>query len=82
MCLIPRRPTSECPCSKTGLTEFAGFAGLLVWWVVEDDTVYRRILLRKYRFAGTKQNKTVQKEMAVLTKTEELLTNALTDEPK
>ena len=31
---------------------------------------------------STKQNKTVQKEMAVLTKTEELLTNALTDEPK
>ena len=31
---------------------------------------------------STKQNKTVQKEMAVLTKTEELLTNVLTDEPK
>lgn len=31
---------------------------------------------------STKQNKTVQKEMAVLTKTEELLTNALTDELK
>ena len=31
---------------------------------------------------STKQNKTVQKEMAVLTKTEELFTNALTDEPK
>ena len=31
---------------------------------------------------STKQNKMVQKEMAVLTKTEELLTNALTDEPK
>ena len=31
---------------------------------------------------STKQNKTVQKELAVLTKTEELLTNALTDEPK
>ena len=29
-----------------------------------------------------KQNKTVQKEIAVLTKTEKLLTNALTDEPK
>ena len=29
-----------------------------------------------------KQNKTVQKEMAVLTKTEELLTNALSDEQK
>ena len=31
---------------------------------------------------STKQNKMVQKEMAVLTKTEELLTNALTDETK
>ncbi len=31
---------------------------------------------------SAKKNKTVQKEMAVLTKTEELLTNALTDEPK
>ena len=31
---------------------------------------------------STKKNKTVQKEMAVLTKTEELLTNALTDELK
>ena len=31
---------------------------------------------------STKQNKMVQKEMAVLTKTEELLTNALTGEPK
>ena len=31
---------------------------------------------------STKKNKTVQKEMATLTKTEELLTNALTDEPK
>ena len=31
---------------------------------------------------STKQNKTVQKEMAVLTKTEELLTNALSDEQK
>ena len=31
---------------------------------------------------STKQNKTVQKEMAVLTKTEELLRNALTDEQK
>jgi hypothetical protein len=30
---------------------------------------------------STRQNKTVQKEMAVLTKTEELLTNALKDEP-
>ena len=31
---------------------------------------------------STKQNKTVQKEMAVLTKTEEQLTNALQDEQK
>ena len=31
---------------------------------------------------STKQNKTVQKEMAVLAKTGELLTNALTDELK
>lgn len=30
---------------------------------------------------STRQNKTVQKEMAVLTKTEELLTNSLKDEP-
>jgi hypothetical protein len=30
---------------------------------------------------STRQNKTVQKETAVLTKTEELLTNALKDEP-
>lgn len=30
---------------------------------------------------STRQNKTVQKEMAVLTKTEELLTKALKDEP-
>ena len=29
---------------------------------------------------STRQNKTVQKEMAMLTKTEELLTNALKDE--
>ena len=31
---------------------------------------------------STRQNKTVQKEMAVLTKTEEQLTNALEDEQK
>ena len=31
---------------------------------------------------STKQNKMVQKEMAVLTQTEELLTNALSDEQK
>ena len=31
---------------------------------------------------STRQNKTVQKEMAVLTKTEEQLTNALQDEQK
>ena len=31
---------------------------------------------------GTKQNKTVQKQMEVLTKTEELLTNALKDDQK
>ena len=31
---------------------------------------------------STKQNKTVQKQMEVLMKTEDLLTNALTDEPK
>lgn len=31
---------------------------------------------------STKQNKTVQKEMAVLTKTEEQLTNTLQDEQK
>ena len=31
---------------------------------------------------STKQNKTVQKKMEILMKNEELLTNALTDEPK
>ncbi len=31
---------------------------------------------------STKQNKMVQKEMAALTQTEELLTNALNDEQK
>ena len=31
---------------------------------------------------STKQNKTVQKQMEVLMKTEDLLTNALADEPK
>ncbi|MEE0946860.1 MAG: hypothetical protein U0M42_08570 [Acutalibacteraceae bacterium] len=31
---------------------------------------------------STKQNKTVQKQMEVLMKTEDLLTNTLTDEPK
>lgn len=31
---------------------------------------------------STKQNKTVQKQMEELMKTEELLTNALSDEPK
>lgn len=31
---------------------------------------------------NTKQNKTVQKQMEILMKNEELLTNALSDEPK
>ena len=31
---------------------------------------------------STRQNKTVQKQMEILAKNEELLTNALTDEPK